>query len=249
MPAASPPAPLAEQIAAALAWWREAGVEHAYDDTPAPWLSPSRPAAEEAAREREELRAAPSQAGEAAVAPSANALPGDLAAFTAWWMNEPMLDEGRIAARVAPRGPREPALMVLVPEPEPDDDERLLAGREGRLLAAMLAAAGVDEHAVYVASVLPRHTPAPDWQALAARGFGRILAHHVTLVRPARLVAFGTHILPLLGHDPPLSSASAAVFAHDGTSTPLLGARSLSALIEMPVWKAAWWRAWLDWTR
>ena len=42
-----------------------------------------------------------------------------------------------------------------------------------------------------VASALPRHAPHPDWAALARDGLGDVLAHHVTLAAPQRLLVLG----------------------------------------------------------
>ncbi len=112
----------------------------------------------------------------------------------------------------------------------------------------MLAAMGIADGDVYVASALPRATPMPDWRRLAAQGFGKLLAHHVALVRPARLIAFGDSILSLAGHDPPKTSADLRQFDSQGRRVPLLATRSLDALLARPVWKGEVWQAWLDWT-
>src|SRR5690242_19127952 len=88
------PAPsLADSIAAAQAWWREAGVDFAYTDEPAPWLAdektadaPAPPAQATPARPPEPER--PKIGGDRA------SWPQDLAAFRDWWLVEPSLDAG-----------------------------------------------------------------------------------------------------------------------------------------------------------
>lgn len=163
-------------------------------------------------------------------------------------MVEPALDDGRISGRVPPRGVQGAPLMIVVPEPEREDRDRLMSGPQGKLLDSILAAMNLGADDIYLASVLPRHTPMADWTALAAGGMGRVLAHHIGLVGPGRLIAFGGNILPLLGNDPTHNSSNVREFNHDEQRIPLLVARSLPVLLERPRWKANLWQAWLDWT-
>lgn len=232
---------LSEEIAAALGWWREAGVDGDWLETPRAWLS--RPEAEPPSPQT------PSPAPQAVEAtPVSLEIPDNLDEFHAWWLREPRLDNGQTANRVPPRGVGGAELMLLVPEPEREDGAMLLSGAQGRLLDAMLAAMGIASDAVYFASILPRHTPHADWHAAHAAGLGDVLARHVALVAPKRLLAFTGNILPLLGHDPANSPAVLRQFNHEGTSVPLFAARELAAMIERPRWKAGFWQSWLDWT-
>ena len=256
---------LAREVAGAIAWWREAGVDLCFDDEPAKWISPAQPTALAAERLRAELREAAPTDAEALSSRSAvrepagtpatrgedaidmTAMPDDLVQFASWWLSEPSLDGGRRGGRVPPRGVAGAALMVLVAEPEEEDAERLLAGPQGRLLAGIVSALGVGEDAVYVASALPRHTPMPDWAELAARGMGDALARHVILAAPQRLVAFGSGVLSLLGNSLPNNAAATRAFSHDGFSIPVFAARSLEAIVARPAWKAELWQGLLDW--
>ena len=249
---------LAAQLAASLDWWRDAGVDALFHDEATDWIAvPGQEKQGERPREGGDLGQSdrdrsdargPGLRGDAAVPETSIALsfPTDLAAFTAWWLAEPALDGGRIAGRVPPRGSAGAKVMVLVDEPERDDGETLLSGPQGRLLEAMLAAMGVAPDDAYVASVLPRHTPHPDWESVARAGLGRAAAHHVALVAPQQLVCFGSNIPSLIGNDPPNSSESLPVFHHDGASVPWLAERSLGALLDRPRWKAGFWRKWLS---
>ncbi|MGH6787042.1 MAG: hypothetical protein ACREBO_09440 [Novosphingobium sp.] len=236
---------LATSIAGALDWWREAGVDADFSDTPQAWLS--------------ETEAAPNTPQRAAVvappAPPPVRIGGDaagfpraLAAFAAWWLAEPSLDAGRTEDRVPPRGPADAALMVLVAHPEAEDRERLLSGPQGKLLDAMLRAMGIAPEAAYVASALPRHAPHPDWTALARDGLGEVLTHHIALAAPQRLIVFGANILPLLGHDPANSGGNSPGFNHEGRTMPLLPAMELGVLGANPRRKASFWQRWLEWT-
>ena len=243
---------LADQIAGALAWWRDAGVDCDYLDGPVAWLS-----AETAAADGAKAAPAPAAPGKAAApapppaeqigGPSA-VWPATLEAFTAWWLTEPTLDGGTVRDRVAPRGAAGAELMVLVAQPEAGDGEILLSGPEGQLLDAFLSAAGIAPEQVYRAAALPRHTPLPDWAALTTGGLGAVTAHHLALVRPAWLLVFGENILPLIGHGPAQSAKDLLSFNHEGRSLPVLGAYGLGAMLARPKAKARFWQRWLDWT-
>ena len=240
---------LADQLAAAQDWWRDAGVDQAFSDATASWL---REPEEEAAGK---TAAAPPQRVEVQSAPQRPKIGGEttswpqtLEAFAHWWLTEPSLDSGGARPRIAPRGRQGAKLMVLVPEPEAEDSEMLLSGPKGRLLKNFLAAAGIDEAETYLAAVLPRHTPHPDWAGLAMDGLGTIVLHHVALAAPERLLVFGRDILPLIGHDPAQSPASLPEINHHGGSTPLLAERSLDFLLAKPAARSGFWQRWLDWT-
>jgi len=234
---------LGDQISAALAWWRDAGVDRDFHDTPQSWLAAAEPEPAIAA-----APAAPVRPPEAPAPTIARAgLPDDLTRFGEWWMTEPSLDGGRSADRVPPRGPSGAKLMILVPHPERTDEDRLLAGPQGRLLDAMLAAMGIAPDETYYASALPRHTPHADWAGIAALGMPAILARHVALARPARVLAFGNVILPLLSNDPTKNSDDLDQLNHESGSVPLLVGRDLAMLLERPGWKSRVWTRWLDW--
>ena len=240
---------LTEQIAAALDWWREAGVDGDLGDAPQCWLPPEI-APEIAGNEAPPASLAPKPA---AIPPPPAAVdrcawPQAFGEFSPWWLADPWLDEGRTSGRVPPRGVQNPDLMILVAEPEREDGDSLLSGPQGRLLGAMLAAMGIAAESTYLASILPRPMPHADWKAIAARGLGELASHHIALAAPKRLIVFGSTILPLLGHDPAHMSAASAQFQHGGITLPLLAARDLAVLLERPRWKAGFWQSWLDWT-
>ena len=241
------PAPtLTESIAAAQAWWREAGVDLAYHDEPAAWLSEDEdvpvaeapPSIRDAAPEPER----PPIGGDRA------SWPADLAAFSRWWLEEASLDEGGTCPRIAPRGEAGAPLMMLVPMPEADDRESLLSGSEGRLLASLAIAMGLAPQQVYFASALPRHTLLPDWEDLAAGGLGKILRHHIALANPARVIVLGTRILPLLGHDPAQAAPAVSELAIQGREVPLLATYAPERLLGNARQRAGLWQRWLEWT-
>lgn len=237
----------AEEFAAALDWWRAAGVDCDFADEPRRWLAPAEPPPAAPERRAAAAPSAPPEPPPAKV--DRSAWPQDLADFSPWWLSDPALDDGRTSGRVAPRGTAGADVMVIVPDPEREDTDRLLSGPQGKLLDAILPAMGIAPERTYVASVLPRHMPMADWAALTEQGFGALLGHHVKLVAPGRLIALGSNILPLLGHDPAHSPAVSRVFNHEGMTIPLLSGKALAALLERPRWKAGLWQGWLNWTK
>ena len=244
------------QLAAVIEWWRAAGVEHDFADEPRGWIAAAVEAAPgEAALP--ELAAAPifvtpPPPAEPQIGAEQAQWPATLADFSAWWLTEPTLDHGEIAARLAPRGPAGAELMLLVEHPEQQDSDRLLSGPQGKLLSAMLKAMGIAEEAVYFASALPRHTQMPDWAALQRGGLGAVLVHHIDLVAPKRLITFGRSVAALIsspiGHDPAKTAETSPQFNHEGTSVPLLAASGLDMLLGKPQGKARFWGRWLEWT-
>jgi uracil-DNA glycosylase len=247
-PSPSPPPPLAEAIAAAQAWWRDAGVDLAYSDEPHGWLAElagndeAVPAPPRPAPVAEEPVTRPLVGGDRA------AWPQDLAAFRQWWLDEPTLDHGGTNSRIGPRGDAGAPVMIVVPMPEEGDRDHLLQGAQGRLLGSLAAAMGLTEDAVYLASALPRHTPLPDWGALAAGGYGDVLLHHIALADPARLIVFGRDVLSLLKHDPAQAAPLVSQIAIQGRQLPLLASYVPSRLLGNARWRAQFWRSWLDWT-
>ena len=265
----SHPAPsLAQEFASALAWWQMAGVDCDFADDATTWLAELPQAAPAGApakggADRRAASPAPVEAGEnparrtaplaADPAPAAtprrdflgDSPPADLAAFRQWWMETPDLSPSAGFPRVPPRGVAGAALMVLVPQPEAEDRETLLSGPQGRLLANILAAMGLDENAVYIAAALPAHTPLADLPALAAGGLDAVTRHHIALVNPSRLIAFGTGLGPMLGGtaDQPLREIN-----HAGRKVPASLSETLDALMDMPRLKARFWRRWMEWS-
>ena len=240
----------AEDLAGALNWWREAGVDQHFLDAAQTWIAaPPDPATEPDARPQRPAKAPepvekalpPLLAGQAD-------WPATLADFSSWWLNEPTLDQGGMAPRVPPRGPASPPLMVLVAEPEADDRDLLLSGPLGRFLDAMLQAMGIAPEETYRASVLPRNTPLADWPALAESGLGAVTLHHIGLVAPERLMVFGRNILSLIGHDPAQNPASLQNINHQNGVIPLLAGWDLAALLSRTKARSAHWQRWLEWT-
>lgn len=239
---------LAEQLASAQAWWREAGVDLEFGDEPTDWIAAKeiRQPLDAPARGRPAVAA--EEAPPARMARNRANWPSSLADFPAWWLAEPALDNGDTSRRVPPRGPAQADLMILVAEPEAEDKEQLLSGPNGRFLAGFLAAADLAEERIYFASVLPRHTPLADWDELAGTGIGDLTRHHIGLVSPRRLITFGGRISSLLGHDPTQSPNFKLDINHGGGEISVLACWDLAALLMRAKARSGFWQRWLDWT-
>jgi uracil-DNA glycosylase family 4 len=245
-----PPPSLAESIAAAQTWWRDAGVDLAFADDPQAMLA-----------EREETgTAAPEGPATVPRAPPAappplvaiggdrNTWPRDLGAFAQWWLTEPSLETGGMHPRVPPRGQAGAKLMMLAPMPEEADGNTLLSGSHGKLLASFAQAAGFAAEDLYLAAALPRHNAMPDWADLAARDYGAVLRHHIALAAPERLIVFGRSILPLLGHDPAQATPAVYEMTIQDRHLPMLASYAPERLLGTPRLRTGLWRQWLDWT-
>ncbi|EAQ30341.1 hypothetical protein NAP1_06175 [Erythrobacter sp. NAP1] len=138
--------------------------------------------------------------------------------------------------------------MVLVLDPEERDSDRLLNGTCGQLLDRILTAMRLPEDAVYLASALPRHTPMADAATIAAAGMDAVTLHHISLVAPKRLIAFGSSIPPLLGHELTKDVSSLREINHEKRSVPLMVSEGLDAMMAMPRLKARFWRRWMEWS-
>lgn len=248
--------PSHEDFAGAADWWRDAGLEHGFADDATDWLAPPPVSDADMAAA---AGASPPPVRPAAAAPVEIASPvrfggdeaewpQDLAGFAPWWLSNPAVELGGTGPRVAPRGRAQPALMVIVAHPEEEDRDTLLSGPEGRLLAGFLRAASIAPDQAYIASVLPRFTAAPDWSQINASGAADVLAHHVALAAPQRLLLLGDSIPPLLGHGTAQEGKSLRAFNHKGRDYPYVGAKGLARMLRSAAHRRDLWQSWLDGT-
>lgn len=241
---------LAMMVEAAFDWWRDAGVDCDFADDAHDWLAQARASeapAQAKARTAPPAPAAPPVPEKPGIGGDRALWPGTLAEWPAWWMNEPTLPVPPGSPRIAPTGGEAAPLMVLAPMPEEGDREALLEGRGGRLLDAMLASVGVDRAQVYLASALPARITMPDWDDLATRGLGAVLAHHIALAKPRRLLVLGrSGISTLLGNDLPNKAARLRSFNHDSGSVLTAFVYDLEAMLAKPAFKSGTWNSLLE---
>lgn len=162
----------------ALSWWEEAGVDTLVAEQPRDWLRPK--------------TKAPVAAPASPPAPS-DALPPDLDAFRAWFVDGARLPLGAPgAARLGPSGDPGAGLMILVDMPGPEDAAAgsLLSGAAGALFDRMLAAIGRSRETIYLASLSPLRTPTGNLGGEAGQ-LAAIARHHIGLVAPRALLLFG----------------------------------------------------------
>ncbi|MEO0690403.1 MAG: uracil-DNA glycosylase family protein [Pseudomonadota bacterium] len=251
---------LRDELSSAFDWWREAGVDYTFTDDATAWLrEPGEPRDKEAPQPADErLSSSKREAPEVAerrkpTEPAridffAGNPPQSLEEFREFWLSSPGLDTIGPRGRVAPRGSAQPEIMVLVVDPEPSDSDILLSGPQGRLLDRILAAMGFSEKQTYLASALPRHTPMADTHSLAASGLDAVLHHHIALVAPKRLIAFGAGLAPFLGPDLETGVRDSQQVKPSVRLPDALTCEGLDSLMNMPRLKARFWRRWIEWT-
>lgn len=233
--------PLAEQFAATIAWWRDAGVDYEYSDEIVALL-----ADEEEAPARA-VRASPgAMESETPAEPALKAadLPQDLPTFREWWVSADNPFGSRHAPCLAPIGKAGAPVMILTTMPEAEDRDSLLSGPQGRLLGNILRAIGLDPNLAYLASALPCHTTLPDWNQLGTDGLGMVIAHHIGLARPQRILLLGSKLPTLLGHDPAASPDTFSEIA--GTAT--LATFAPDRLLDHAHQRARFWKRLCQWT-
>jgi len=221
---------LAQQYAAARAWWHDAGVDLLFEDEPQAMLR--EPEAEAPKPVRAALPVAEVVAAPAPPVFAAANLPQTLADFAEWWCDPATPLPGTGAPRIAPRGKAGAKLMVLAPMPEAGDSAELFSGSQGRMLSAMLKALEVDPASAYFAAALPSPMTTPDWDGFAASGLGTVLAHHIALARPERVLLLGSPLARMLPGEPAI---------------PTLASYAPDQLIDHPRQRARLWHRLLEW--
>ena len=239
-----------------LAFWAEAGVDATYADAPAdrlaaPPLRAAIPRLEPASTARP-ARVAPAAPDLAEAVAAARA--AAIAAETV-----PALAEAAAAfasargSAVTPglllQGPANAMVAWIVEAPDADDlaAGRLLAGPRGRLLEAMLAAAGLHDRALILAAA-PRASAATGGPnvAEAARHLP-FVERALALAAPAAAVLAGSGAVhAVTGSDEPILKTHGRLRdwtgPHFGLDLPVMATFSLETLLAQPPAKARAWR-------
>lgn len=172
-------------LAATLEWWRDAGVDVLVEDAPRDWLADAPDAFAPllpALSVRDAPAAAPGLTG---------TLPDTLDAFLEWRAGGEAPEAQWRGRSVAPSGPLDADLMILVDCPERDEGDRLIGGAAGRLFDRMLAAIGRTRDDVRIASVCSARPPTGRMAPAIAGRLGEIARHHVALAGPKTLLVMG----------------------------------------------------------
>ena len=224
-------------VASALDWWREAGVDTLVEDAPRDWLSTPMPAP-----------AAFVQAAAAAAVPAepaAAAMPDQLADFIAWRLGDAAPEVEWRGVSIAASGPADAAIMVLVDCPDKDDGDAgtLLSGAAGALFDRMLAAIGLSRDTVHLAAVCAKRPVAGRMPRETEARLSDISRHHVGLIAPKRLLCLGNAASrAILGAEMPGTRGSLHSFHHKGGETGVVASFHPRFLLEKPVAKAEAWK-------
>lgn len=135
--------------ASALDWWAEVGVDALVADDPRDWLAPP---------------ARQAVASPAAAAVPVAAGPADYAGFWDWRLGAGAPESGWGAALLAPEGPRDADLLVLIDQP---GAESMIGGAEGAMLDRILTAIGRTRRDVLIAGLAMAPPPADTLPAAA----------------------------------------------------------------------------------
>jgi uracil-DNA glycosylase family 4 len=209
---------------AALDWWRQSGVDVLVDERPRDWLTSGRSSTESVA--------------DVAHRP---ALPDSLTALHGYIADAAGADDG---PPILPSGDPSAGLMLMAAMPTAFDTPQTgpFAGREGRLLDAMLGAIGRDRASSYIATLAP-HRPAGGRIDPAALGEQLKLARrHIALAAPRALLLLGEDATrPLLD----LRLGAARGRTHkidiDGLTVNVVVTFHPQMLLESPARKAECW--------
>ena len=223
--------------ASVLQWWHDAGVDVIVGDEAMDWLTQT--GVESALATEAEAPA------DSAPATAPLALPTTIEAFGEWRNGAHAPDAGWPGRAITAAGPAaSPALMVLVDCPERTDRDALLEGIEGRLLDRMLAAIGLSRDAVLLAAVCVRRPPGGRVPRDVAARLNEAALHHVSLVRPRRLLLLGdaasraiagTGVAESRGH-------LRDVYHKDQTITHAVASWHPRNLLDRPALKAEAWK-------
>ena len=169
------------QAKSALAWWLEAGVDVAVQESPRDWLKP--------APRKTAVQTEP-QPEPNLVQPSQETL-GELQQWLASSVNLPLA--GPAAKRVLPHGPEESAIMLLSDAPTLEDAAagQPIGGAAWELATRMLAAIGLTAEEAYSASLSCFSAPGARMSDKERAQCAEIARQHIRLAKPKRLLLFG----------------------------------------------------------
>lgn len=178
----------AAEMASALQWWLDAGVDVPVGEEPRDWLKPK------SAPVPIETKSAPGARIEAPPPAPAEELPAQIDLFQSWLQSSETLPYASPSApRVCPAGDPASGLMIMIDMPSSEDCTAgtLLAGEVGRLFDRMLAAIGRDRSSVYFAALSCFRSTDGRLAGPEEKQCGLLARHHIGLAAPGALLVFG----------------------------------------------------------
>lgn len=220
-------------VASALEWWSDAGVDVLVEDAPRDWLVRPAMAAEAAKNVAATLDAAP------------EILPTSVADFEEWRLSSAAPEHAWHRPLVRPTGSAQNQLVIFADMPCDSDQAVLMDGPSGQLLDRMLAAIGLDRDSVYVGALTYAHPLGQRIPMDQAERLIQLARHHLTLLKPERLLLFGPSAERLLD-SPPNEEGEITPF---GCTTRVAMTYHPRFLLERPAAKREAWKALLQLTR
>jgi DNA polymerase len=174
----------------ALAWWLEAGVDVAVQESPRDWLRPAAPKTQASAEP-------------AAVSNVAEPDPETLAALQQWLASSAQVPLASVSTRrILPHGPENAPVMLLSDSPALEDaaSGQPIGGDSWVLATRMLRAIGISADEAYSASLSWLHAPGSKISETDRAALAEVARRHIRLAKPQRLILFGDGpCLALLG--------------------------------------------------
>lgn len=171
-------------------------------------------------------------------------LPNNLPDFQKWWRSEfSISDLGGLGDVIPPDGDGSEDIMAVMAMPEANDKKRLCEGELGALLENMLRAIGYNRTKTYCAAILPQYCVDHSMVIPRQAEIFAIFHHHLSLVRPKKLIVFGA--LPnmaLTGNASPQNGHHKANINHITGQYHAIYSLPLTNLLKRPQLKAQSWR-------
>jgi DNA polymerase len=169
----------------ALAWWLEAGVDLAVQESPRNWLKPAPPKGATVPVEGLSLE------------PVSNVVEPDadtLAALQQWLASSAQVPLASVSTkRILPHGPENAPVMLLSDSPTLEDAAagQPIGGDAWALATRMLRAIGISADETYSASLSCLHAPGSRMNETDRAALAEVARRHVRLAKPQRLILFG----------------------------------------------------------
>jgi uracil-DNA glycosylase len=230
-----------DHIEGCLSWWSLAGVDTCVADSPKDWRI------SEQKFPSLQTSTLSSPAAHTTMGPM-NAFPNGLEEFHLWLAEcSKLLESSWSGATILPRGPANPALMVILDMPDstaPSPPGGYLRDDSALLLRSMLMCLGQDQDSVYFAALSTKRPPGGILSPEASAALATRMMHHISLVKPTSVLVLGD------GTNRYLKTTDAAQTAgflrninHEGLTVPAIATYHPRLMLNQPSAKAECWRA------